>query len=224
MKKIFKVFVPLLVIVALISTKTPEIHAESLGNIKKEVSPTVDTVEVDLVNSEVSPMVVPVPSTQMVVAWKAGIKIVENNYGHLFTADLMEIALDPPTSKYYDGSSRAATLINGSSIFKNILKNGSSKFSKTETVPLKGSSVFTSGELHTALNKFNYNLNVEYNSSKGKYYYYGYITDTYDFEWDNYNATYKGFAVTFANNYAVEMKRLGLIDDYEVRIFVNGYY
>ncbi|PGA32059.1 hypothetical protein [Bacillus wiedmannii] len=185
-----------------------------------------DTYSTVNLKQEIAPRVLPIPRPQLTAGWRAAIKIVKDTYGHLFTAELMEIALNPPSSsQYYNDTSRAAKLINESDIFKTkVLKANAKKFNKKSTTNIKGSEAFTAGELHTALNKFNYDINVQYNASKGKYYYYGYITDVYDFEWNSYNRSYKNFSVTFANNYANECRKMGIIGSYNVRIFVNGFY
>lgn len=225
MKRIAKLSVPLLATVALFTTNTEEAKAESVLEANTDLQETnIESLEVSN-DQTISPMVVPSTKPQMLAAWKAGTKIVREKYGHAFTADLMDLSVNPPSSSaYFNESSRAANLVKSNAVFKKILSDGSSKFSKTKSTNLKASSVFPSGELQTALNKFNYNINVEWNDSKKQWYYYGYITDTYDFVWSTYNNNYDGFDVTFANNFAAELMRTGVIQDFDIRIFVNGFY
>ena len=203
-----------------------EVNSEKEVNLKKPISTELENELVPTIeDQELSTNVLIIDfETQAKLAWAAGIKVVQE-VGHLFTAELMAKALNPPYEAYYGDDTRPSNLIENSSIFKtNVLAANSSKFSKTKIVPISGSSTFTSGELMTSLQSFNYALNVEWNSDRNAYHYYGFITDVYDFKYSTYDASFKGFAVAFANNYATYMLNNGLIKKFDVRIYVNGYY
>lgn len=196
-------------------------------DLKIPTSPNLENGLIETPNeADITPNVLLLPTTdeQLLAGWAAGVSAAEA-IGHLFTADLMRKAVNPPYEAYYGDGTRASNLIENSSVFRNdVLAANAYKFSKTKIVPIKGSGIYTSGELGTALRRFDWSLNVEWTSSRGAYHYYGFITDLYDFDYEWYKASIKGFAAGLGNNYATLLLNRGLIKDYNIRIYVNGYY
>ncbi|GAB0171924.1 hypothetical protein LSPCS325_53610 [Lysinibacillus sp. CTST325] len=165
------------------------------------------------------------PKQTFTVAWGKGTKIVKDDYGHLFTAELMAKSHNGQTDTVtYEAFSRPSNLISADSSFKKIVSDFVTKTKKAKKTKdsTSGSSAFNTGELYTSLHNYNYSLDVNYNPQTKKWHYKGIIRDRYDFVWSKYNATYKGFKVTVANNVAAAGVKAGYLSEFDVKIFVAG--
>lgn len=191
----------------------------------------VDNINVESENGnsdEITPHIPPILTPSIFnVAWANGIKIVEDNYNHKLTAELMSRAKTGPfTTKNYVDGTRASNLVENDTSFKKILNTHKSSMkivsNESNVKTFDGSSTFTSGELYTALNKYNYEITLMYNGNTKKWTYFGYIDDQYDFKWSLYDKTYNNFAVTLGNNVAAYGQSSGLIKEFPVRIVVSG--
>lgn len=132
----------------------------------------------------------------------------------------------PYTTAVYSNSSRPSTLIEVNTSFNNLLKTHKASMQVNTTgITTKSfsfSSSFTSGELYTSLNKYNYNVNISYNATLKRWSYTGTVTDTFDFVWNNFNKTYSGWDTTLGNNVGALGLKAGYIKAFPIKILVQG--
>ena len=181
-----------------------EIESEAIKTDINEDVVRDELTSVIPIESEVSTnvLIATDPKYAFSVAWAAGVKIVQKK-GHTFTAALMARAYSGPnTLATYGVTSRPGILISDDASFKQILRNYKADMiiNSRNSYTYYGGSRFPSGELLTSLEHYRYTITIIKNTMTGKWSYYGYIEDTYDFEskdWVNY---YDNLQLTLGNN------------------------
>lgn len=184
----------------------------------KEPNTTNDLIKED---SIIEPNAVVTPQ-YFDMAWGAGTGVVRN-MGHNWTADLMTRARANPTDIYYTNISTPADLIRNDASFKTLLRGMKSQTLKTKPKTFTSSSVFTTGQLQSAINKYNYSVTISYDTVTDTWYYSALITDVYDFDYDLSVSAYgNNFKIALANNVAAYGESTGRIKPYDITVQLNG--